>query len=85
MTKLDIRYAFNRIRMNPEDEELTTFRTRFGSYKYKVLPFGLYNGPLTFQHFINDTLFDFLDDFVTAYIDNILVYSDNLAEHKGHV
>ncbi|KAJ3574874.1 hypothetical protein NPX13_g4222 [Xylaria arbuscula] len=48
-TKLDIRAAFNRIRMDPASEDLTTFRTRFGQYKYKVLPFGLCNGPSTFQ------------------------------------
>jgi hypothetical protein len=49
LTKIDIRHAFNRIRMQTEeDEDLTTFKTRFGSYKYKVLPFGLTNGPVTF-------------------------------------
>ena len=44
-TKLDIRQAFNRIRMDPDSEEYTAFRTRYGTYKTKVLPFGLYNGP----------------------------------------
>ena len=47
-TKLDIRAAFNRIRMDPGSEEYTTFRTRYGLYKCKVLPFGLCNGPATF-------------------------------------
>jgi hypothetical protein len=42
-TKLDIRQAFHRIRMDPASEELTTFRTRYGVYKCKVLPFGLTN------------------------------------------
>ena len=40
-TKLDIRQAFHRNRMDANSEELTTFRTRYGSNKYKVLPFGL--------------------------------------------
>lgn len=44
-TKLDIRQAFHRIRIHPDSEELTTFRTRYGAYKCKVLPFGLTNGP----------------------------------------
>ena len=43
-TKLDIRQAFHRIRMDPASEDLTTFRTRYGAYKCKVLPFGLING-----------------------------------------
>src|SRR5450432_1544087 len=84
-TKLDIRQAFHRIRMNPESEELTTFRTRYGSYKCKVLPFGLTNGPATYQRYMNDVLFDFLDDFCTAYLDDILIYSENPKEHEGHV
>ena len=38
-TKLDIRQGFHRIRIHPDSEELTTFRTRYGSYKYKVMPY----------------------------------------------
>ena len=59
-TKLDIRQAFHRIRMDPNSEELTTFRTRYGAYKCKVLPFGLTNGPATFQRHINNVLIDYL-------------------------
>jgi hypothetical protein len=84
-TKLDIRQAFHRIRMDPDSEELTTFRTRYGSYKCKVLPFGLTNGPATYQRYINDVLFDYLDDFCTAYLDDILIYSENELEHEMHV
>jgi hypothetical protein len=84
-TKLDIRQAFHRIRMDPESEELTTFRTRYGSYKCKVLPFGLTNGPATYQRYMNDVLFDYLDDFCTAYLDDILIYSENELEHEEHV
>ena len=84
-TKLDVRQAFYRIRMKESVEDLTTFRTRYGSYKYKVLPFGLCNGPASFQRYINDVLFDYLDDFCTAYVDDILIYSDNLLKHDAQV
>jgi hypothetical protein len=47
-TKLDIRQAFHCICMDPAAEELIIFRTRYGSYKCKVLPFGLTNGPVTY-------------------------------------
>jgi hypothetical protein len=47
-TKLDIRQAFNRIRMDPDLEEYTTFQIRYSIYKCKVLPFGLCNGLATF-------------------------------------
>lgn len=84
-SKLDVRHAFNRIRMEPESEAWATFRTRFGQYKPKVLPFGLNNGPATFQRYINSVLFDILDQYCTAYLDDILIYSESRAEHKRHV
>jgi hypothetical protein len=47
-TKLDIRQAFHRIRMDPLAEDLTTFCTRYSAYKCKVLLFGLTNGLATY-------------------------------------
>lgn len=84
-TKLDIRAAFNRIRMAEEAEELTSFRTRYGQFKCKVLPFGLCNGPATFQRYMNDVLFEYLDSFCTAYLDDIIIFSESQAEHDIHV
>ena len=84
-TRLDVRHAFNRIRMHPDSKELTAFTTRFGQYEYDVLPFGLTGGPATFQRYINETLFDYLDVFCTAYADDILIYSENEKDHKEHV
>ena len=82
---MDIRHAFNRIRVHGDSEELTTFRTRLGAYYSKVLPFGLTNGPATFQRYINHVLFDCLDDFCTAYVDDILIYSESVKDHQKHV
>jgi hypothetical protein len=84
-TKFDIRAAFNRIRMDPASEEYTTFRTRYGTYKCKVLPFGLCNGPATYQRYMNDVLIDYLDDFCIAYLDDILIYSEDAESHERHV
>ncbi|KAH0606467.1 uncharacterized protein H6S33_004128 [Morchella sextelata] len=44
--------------------------------------FGLTNVPATFQNFINDSIFDYLDMFCTAYLDDILCYSDTLEEYQ---
>ena len=85
LTKLDIVAAFNRLRMHPDSEEWTAFLTAFGAYCYKVMPFGLTNGPASWQNFINDVLFEFLHDFCQAYVDDILIYSKTLAEHREHV
>lgn len=84
-TKLDIRQAFHRIRMDPESENYTTFRTRYGSYKCKVLPFGLCNGPATYQRYMNDVLMDYLDNFCMAYLDDILIYSEDVRDHEAQV
>lgn len=84
-TKLDIRQGFHRLRLAPETEDLTTFRTRYGTYKYNVVPFGFTNGPAAFQRFINETLMEYLDDFVTAFVDDLLIYSENEWEHEIHV
>lgn len=48
------------------------------------MPFGLTNGPATFQRYINDVLGDYLGDFATAYVDEILIYSLNEIEHTEH-
>lgn len=84
-TKLDLRGAYNLVRMAKGEEWKTTFRSRFGHYEYLVMPFGLTNAPASFQHFINDTLREYLDVFCTAYIDDILIYSNSLEDHRRQV
>src|SRR5579862_3156852 len=84
-TKLDIRQAFYRIRMDSDSEDLTTFRTWYRAYKCKVLLKGLTNSPATYQRYMNDILFNYLDDFCMAYLDDILIYSEDPLEHSKHV
>jgi hypothetical protein len=76
-TKLDICQAFYCICIDPASEEYTTFRICYGAYKYKVMPFGLTNSSATYQHYMNNILFNYLDVFCTAYLDDILIYSEN--------
>ena len=49
------------------------------------MPFGLINALSLFQHFINNTLRSYLDVFCTAYINNILIYSNNLAKYQKYI
>ena len=84
-TIIDIRDAFNRIRMAHGEEWKTAFSTRWGLYEYLVMPFGLTNAPATFQELINDTLKEFLDEFCIAYLDDILIFSKTYKEHVQHV
>jgi hypothetical protein len=85
-TKLDVIAAFHKIRIREGDEWLTAFRTRFGLFEWLVTPFGMANSPSTFQRYINWTLREFLDDFCTAYLDDVLVYTDgSLKQHRKQV
>ena len=84
-TKIDIQQAFHRVRIHQDSEDLVSFRSRYGTFKYKVMPFGLTNAPATFQRFINDILMEHLDDFCSAYMDDILIYSETPGEHEIHV
>jgi hypothetical protein len=71
--------------MHLDSVDLTTFRTRYGAFKYNVMPFGLTNGLATFQRFINNHLFNILDHYVIAYLDDILIYSKDPRENQKHV
>jgi hypothetical protein len=85
-SKFDVREGFYRIRIAKGHEWITAFKTRYGLYEWMVMPFGLTNAPATFQSVINKALHEYLDIFVTAYLDDILVYSKgSLEEHVEHV
>jgi hypothetical protein len=84
-TKLDIRGAYHLVHIVEGEEWKIAFRTHYGLFESLVMPFGLTNAPADFQHFINDVLCPYLDVFITAYLDDILIYSDNLIDHRDHV
>ncbi|POS82085.1 hypothetical protein EPUL_006099, partial [Erysiphe pulchra] len=84
-TKLDIIAAFNRIRIAAGDEWKTSFTTRYGQFEYLFMPFRICNAPGTFQHYINKSLNEYLDLWATAYLDDVLIFSKTLTEHKEHV
>jgi hypothetical protein len=84
-TKLDLRGAYNLIRIKAGEEWKTAFRTRYGLFEYMVMPFGLTNAPASCQCLMNDTLHEYLNVFVIVYLNDILIYSKNETEHTKHV
>ncbi|KAK3507162.1 hypothetical protein QTP70_009295 [Hemibagrus guttatus] len=84
-TKLDLRSAYNLVRIRKGNEWKTPFHTTHGHYEYCVMPFGLTNAPAVFQALINGVFRDLLGRGVIAYIDDILVYSTSMEEHVCQV
>jgi len=79
--KLDLKDGYHLIRIRKGDEHKTAFRTRYGQCGYKFMPFGLVNAPTKFQTMMNKILREFLDHGVVVYLDNILIYSENVYDH----
>jgi hypothetical protein len=80
-TKLDMKNAYHRIKIQPGDEWKTAFRTRYGHFEYLVMPFGLANAPATFQAYINKALSGLVDTICIVYLDDVLIYSGDREEH----
>ncbi|KAF5507206.1 Transposon Tf2-8 polyprotein [Colletotrichum aenigma] len=85
-TKLDVVAAFHKIQIAEGEEYKTAFRTRYRLFEWLIVPFGLTGAPATFQRYINSVLREYLDDFATAYTDNVLIYSNSLRQdHEAKV
>src|SRR4051794_3772413 len=54
-------------------------------YEYTVMPFGLTNAPAYFMAMMNKVFMEYLDKFVVVFIDDILIYSKDEAEHERHL
>ena len=80
-TKLDIIAAFNKLRMAEGEEWKTAMQICYGLFKYLIMLFELCEASSSFQSYINDILWDCLDIFVTAYIDDVLIFSKSKKEH----
>ena len=81
-SKLDLKNGYNLLRIKPGDEWKTAFRCRYGHFEYLVMPFGLINAPASFQAMMNEILKEFLDRGVVVYMDDILIYTKTVTEHR---
>ncbi|XP_057754711.1 uncharacterized protein LOC130974013 [Arachis stenosperma] len=85
-SKLDLRSGYHQVVLKTDgDEPKTTCVTRYGSYEWLVMPFGLINAPATFCTLMNEIFRPYLDRFVVIYLNDIVVYSNTLEEHVEHL
>ena len=86
---LDLAAGFWQIRMHPDSKEKTAFATPQGLFEFQVMPFGLMNSPAVFQRLMQQVLAGLNPaegpEFVSVYIDNILIFSANLEDHIGYL
>ena len=83
--KLDIIAAFNKLRMTEGEKWKTAMQTCYSLFKYLIMLFKLCEASSSFQSYINDIPWDCLNVFVTAYIDDVLIFSKSKKEHQKHV
>jgi hypothetical protein len=82
-TKLDVRWGYNNVRIKEGDEWKAAFRTNRGLFEPLVMYFGLTNSPATFQTMMNEIFHDLvLQGTVCVYLDDILVFTKSIEEHR---
>jgi len=83
-TKLDLASGYHQVRIHPDDFHKTAFIAPEGFYEYKVIPFGLANAPAAFMRLMHQILRPHRRHAI-VYLDDVLIISKTLAEHKAHV
>jgi hypothetical protein len=84
-SNLDLRSDYHQVRIKDEDIRKIAFWTRYGHYRFIVIPFGLTNAPTTFMCLMNSIFSQYLDKSMVVFIDDILVYSRTKEEHNEHL
>ena len=78
---MDRFFRYNQILMAPEDIEKTSFITEWGTYCYRVMPFGLKNAGATYQSAATTLFHDMMHRDVEVYVDDMIVKSRDRADH----
>ena len=67
--------------MNEESRDKTTFVTREGTFRFRVMPFDLTGGPATFQRLMDVVISGLNLEICMVYVDDIIVYSADVDTH----
>ena len=83
-TSLDLKSGYWQVAMDEKDKEKTAFACHKVLFEFNVMPFGLSNAPAVFQELMS-VVFQGCNDFSTAYLDDIMIFSPTLEEHLKHI
>eukprot|EP00253_Pinus_taeda_P011398 PITA_11398 len=81
MSFLDGFSGYNQVLVHPDDQLKTTFRTKWGTYAYRKMPFGLINAGATFQRAMDIAFKGLVNKAIVIYLDDITVYSKKQSDH----
>jgi hypothetical protein len=84
-SKIDLRSGYHQLKIRECDIPKTAFISRYGLYEYTVMSFGLTNAPAYFMYLMNKVFMEYLDKFVTMFINDIWVYSRSEEDHEEHL
>ena len=84
-SKIDLRSWYWQMPVKLEDVHKIVFKTRWGLYKFLVMPFRITNAPAQFMNMMNVLLGEYLDKFVLVFLGNVLIYSANPQDHAKHL
>ncbi|GBN48565.1 Retrovirus-related Pol polyprotein from transposon 297 [Araneus ventricosus] len=72
-TSLDLKSGYWQVEIRPEDREKTAFTTGQELWQFKIMPFGLYNAPATFEKLMETILCGLLSEACLLYLDDIII------------
>src|ERR1043165_9429447 len=81
----DLRSGYHQTKMADEDADKTSFVTRLGTFRFKVMPFGLCNAGATFQRVMDVALSGLNFDILLVYLDDIILFSDSISNHLSRL
>lgn len=81
---IDLAQGYHQVSMDKNSRPMTAFSTSWGFWEYTVMPMGLTNACATFQRVMNHAL-EGLDEICCAYLDDIIIFSEDVESHLKHV